>query len=124
MQTMRLSATTQSNTIPAEGMLCHDVRNPLQRSEVLVRKGSLIGAAEVEALLQGGIPELHLAVPAPDDVGEDEAAVRLAGAIAGAGVTFGRAHFGQVTLNSNVRGLVRIRPAVLEQVNQRAGVLR
>lgn len=123
MQMMALSATTPSNLIPAEGMVSHDVRNPLQRSEVLVRKGSLIGAAEVEALLERGIVELHLAVPAPDDVGEDEAAVRLAAAISGDGVSAGAAHFGQVTLSSNVRGLVHIRPEVLEQVNARAGVL-
>ena len=62
-------------------------------------------------------------MPAPDDVGEDDAAVRLATAIAGDGVGVGTAHFGQVTLSSNVRGLVRIRPDVLEQVNGRAGVL-
>src|ERR1700730_14189525 len=123
MQMMALSATTPSHTIPAEGMVCHDVRNPLQRSEVLVRKGSLLGAAEVESLLERGIVELHLAVPAPDDVGEDDAAARLAAAIAGDGVSAGTAHFGQVTLTSNVRGLVRIRPDVLQQVNQRLGVL-
>src|SRR5579859_997333 len=123
MQLLALSATTPSNILPAEGIVCHDVRNPIQRSEVLVRKGSLISAAKVEALLERGIVELHLAVPALDDVAEDDAAVRLAAAIAGEGVGFGGAHFGQVTLTSTVRGLVRIKPDVLEQVNQRAGVL-
>jgi molybdenum cofactor cytidylyltransferase len=123
MQMLMLKPTTPSNTIPTEGMVSHDVRNPLQRSEVLVRKGSLIGAAEVAALLARGIPELHLAVPAPDDVGEDDAAMRLAAATAGDGVSSGTAHFGQVTLTSNVRGLVQIRSEVLEQVNRCAGVL-
>jgi molybdenum cofactor cytidylyltransferase len=118
-----LDATTPSNTIPAEGMVSHDVRNPLQRSEVLVRKGSLISAAEIDALLQRGVTELHVAVPALEDVGEDEAALRLAAAVAGAGVTFGQAHFGQVTLNSDVRGLLRVRADLLEKVNQHAGVL-
>jgi hypothetical protein len=78
MRLIVLDATTSSNTMPAEGMICHDVRNPLQRSDVRVRKGSLVRAAELEALLQRGVSELHLAVPAPDDVGEDEAATRLA----------------------------------------------
>ena len=41
--------------------MCHDVRNPLQRSEVLFRKGSLIGAAEVEALLERRILPYHAA---------------------------------------------------------------
>src|ERR1700730_6813387 len=123
MQMLMLSATTASNTIPAEGMVSHDVRNPIQRSEVLVRKGTLIGAAEVEALLERGIAELHRTVPASDDVREDASAARLAAAIAGDGVSSGTAHFGQVTLTSTVRGLVRIRPDVLEQVNQRLGVL-
>jgi len=123
MQLIALHATTPSHMIPAESMVCHDVRNPLQRSEVLVRKGSFIHAAEVEALLQRGVSELHLAVPASDDVGEDAAAARLAAAVAGDGIGVGQAHFGQVTLTSKVRGLLRVRADLLEQVNRQSGAL-
>ncbi len=123
MQMLALSATTPSNTIPTQGTVCHDVRNPLQRSEVLFRKGSLIGAAEFEALLERGIIELHVAVPTPDDVGEDDAAVRLAAAISGNGVSAGTAHFGQVTLTSNVRGLVGSLP-LRNRAGGRPGAVR
>jgi hypothetical protein len=40
---------------------------------VLVHKGSLLRAADVDELRERGVAELHLAVPSPDDVGEDEA---------------------------------------------------
>jgi molybdenum cofactor cytidylyltransferase len=123
MQLMAVSAQSPPETIPMESMVCHDVRNPRQRAEVLVRKGSLIGAVEVASLLEDGVPELHLAVPASDDVGEDEAAVRLAAAVAGVGVTLGPAHFGQLTFSSDVRGLLRIRSDLLAQVNRNEGVL-
>ena len=74
MQLLALSALSPLEIIPAQGMVCHDVRNPRQRTEVLVRKGTLLGAAEVAALLGSGVSELHLAVPEPGDVGEDDAA--------------------------------------------------
>lgn len=51
------------------------------------------------------------------DVGEDDAAQRLAAAVAGPGVTLGQAHFGQVSLASGVRGLLCIHDSSLDQVN-------
>jgi len=67
--------------------VCHDVRNPQQRSEVWVRKGARLTTAEIGPLLARGVTELHLAAPEPDDVGEDESARRLARAVAGSAVS-------------------------------------
>ena len=108
---------------PDHAIVCHDVRHPQQRSEVLVRKGTPLAAHDIGPLLARGATELHLALPAPDDVGEDEAARRLAAAVAGPGVEPGEAHFGQVTFTSASRGVVRIDPARLDDVNAHDGVL-
>ena len=56
--------------VPPEAILCHDVRNPAQRSEILARKGSLLHADELRALLERGVGEVHLALSEPGDVDE------------------------------------------------------
>jgi hypothetical protein len=115
-------ATTQ-NDLPAQAIVCHDVRNPAQRNEVVVRKGALLSAPEIAALLTRGIAEVHLAVPESGDVGEDEAASRLAAAVAGPAVDVSAAQFGQVSFTSAVRGVVRVDVSVLHQVNEHPEVL-
>lgn len=109
--------------MPAQGIVCHDVRNPAQRSEVLVRKGSELGASEIDALLERGIQEIHVAVADAGDVDEDAAAQRLARAIAGTHISVGEAHFGQTNLVSTERGMLRIEASRLDRVNAHAGVL-
>src|SRR6266851_5758431 len=109
--------------LPVQAIVCHDVRNPRQRSEVLVRKGSLLAANDIAPLLARGVTELHLAVPAPNDVAEDEAAQRLAAAIAGPAVEPGEARFGQVTFTSALRGVIRVDASSLDEVNAHDDVL-
>jgi molybdenum cofactor cytidylyltransferase len=119
-----LDARSPESDVPPQGsVLCHDVRDPKQRSEVLVRKGRLLAAADVMDLLRRDVDELHLAVPEPGDLPEDEAVQRLGTAVAGPGVKVETAHFGQVTLTCNTRGMLRLDPARLERVNEQDGVL-
>src|SRR5436309_3308094 len=109
--------------LPETAAVCHDVRNPEQRNEVLVRKGSLVSDSQIAALLSRGIGELHLAVAACDDVGEDEAAQQLARAAAGDNVACAAAHFGQVSFTSSARGLLRVDANRLDRINTLEGVL-
>jgi hypothetical protein len=118
-----LSITPESADVPAEAIVCHDVRNPVQRSEVLVRKGSNVTAPEVAELLRRGVHELHLALPDADDISENPAALGIARAVAGPGVTVGEANFGQTNLVSNVRGMLQVDAARLDRVNALDGVL-
>jgi molybdenum cofactor cytidylyltransferase len=118
-----VTAETPPDQLPAEGVLCHDVRNTAQRSEVLLRKGRRLTAADLADLIRRGAQEMHVAVPAVEDVAEDEAAARLASAIAGEGVSLEPAHYGQVTMRSAVRGLLRVDCGRLTRINQQAGVL-
>jgi molybdenum cofactor cytidylyltransferase len=109
--------------LPEESVICHDLRNPAQRSDVLARKGTRLGAEDLAALLERGATAVHLAIPQAGDLGEDAAAARLGEAVAGAGVRVGRSHFGQVSLTSETRGLLRVRRDRLDQANSQPGVL-
>jgi molybdenum cofactor cytidylyltransferase len=120
---MVIVSADASADLPVQAIVCHDVRNPRQRSEVLVRKGSLLAASDIAPLLARGVTELHLAVPAPNDVAEDEAAQRLAAAVAGPAVEPGEARFGQVTFTSALRGVIRVDSARLDEVNAHDDVL-
>jgi molybdenum cofactor cytidylyltransferase len=123
MQTVAITANSPPVEIPLESVLCHDARDPIERGTVLARKGSRLHADEVAALLRRGLGELHLAVPAPDDLNEDEAAARLAVAIAGPGVRPGRALSGQVSFISDSRGMLRIDTAQVDRINAHDDVL-
>jgi molybdenum cofactor cytidylyltransferase len=105
------------------GIVCHDVRNPAQRNQVFVRKGAPLSEDEIRTLFERGVQELHIAVPARDDVAEDEAAARLGAAVAGAGVVLDEARFGQTSLRAARRGFLRVDRRLLERVNNCAGVL-
>lgn len=123
MRMIVVAAGDAPASLPPQAIVCHDVRNPQQRSEVLARKGTLLVANEIGPLLARGVAELHLAVPEANDVGEDESARRLAAAVAGPAVEPGEAHFGQVTFTSASRGVVRIDSARLDEVNAHDDVL-
>jgi molybdenum cofactor cytidylyltransferase len=60
----------------------HSVR----AGERVVRKGTIIGDAEIATLERAGIKEIVAARLEPGDVSEDEAAASLAQAVAGEGV--------------------------------------
>jgi hypothetical protein len=109
--------------LPQESLICHDVRDPGKRSDVLVRKGTRLGAEDVARILERGAATVHLAIPQPGDLDEDAAAARLGAAVAGVGVRVGRSRFGQVSLTSEARGLLRVCRDRLDQANRQPGVL-
>jgi hypothetical protein len=120
---MRMLNVRTSSDLPDDSIVCHDVRNPAQRNEVLVRKGSRVSAEAAAALLARGVDELHLAVPDKGDLDEDAAAARLGAAVVGPGVSVSEGHYGQVGLVAEVRGMLRVDRARLERVNKIDGVL-
>ena len=70
---------------PAEAedaLLAHSVR----LGKLVFKKGRRLSASDVAALGDAGIAEVTVARLEPGDVGEDEAARRLAEALAGPGV--------------------------------------
>src|SRR4051794_17597994 len=123
MRTLSLSPSVSAADVPPHAIVCHDVRNPEQRSEIFARKGTSVSAEELRQLLGRGVSEIHLALPESDDVDEDQAATRMARAVAGSGVRVEDAHFGQSSLISDARGMLRVAGACLERVNALDGVL-
>jgi molybdenum cofactor cytidylyltransferase len=121
MHVLKLDRAARPESIPEHSLVCHDVRDA--GLSILARKGQPLGRAEVQQLLEQGVESLHLAVPAPGDLTEDDAALRLATAVAGPGVALGSAHYGQVAIASDVRGLLRIDAERLDRVNSVDGVL-
>src|SRR3954471_4753774 len=122
MRTLLITATN-SVELTESGVVCHDVRNPAQRNEILGRKGSPLHPEAERALIERGVQALHVAIPDLDDVSEDAAARRLALAVAGAGISRNEAHYGQVTLRARGRGMLRVDRAMLERVNECDDVL-
>jgi molybdenum cofactor cytidylyltransferase len=123
MQMRSLQTGVAPVEVPDTAVVCHDVRNPEDRNEILVRKGTSIWSDEISSLLARGVGELHLAVPDPGDLGEDEAAARLARAVIGPGAELAAAHSGQVSLISTGRGMLRVHAGRLERANAVDGVL-
>ncbi len=70
-------------TVPlaeAGGLIsAHTVR----RADITLRKGAVIGPEEAAGLARTGLSEIVVAALEPGDVGEDDAAARLAGCLRG-----------------------------------------
>ena len=89
----------------AEGaILAHSLRVGTGR----MRKGRVLDAGDVAALCEAGIPEIWIARPEAGEVAEDEAATRLADAVAGPGLRATRAATGRVNLHADGPGLIAV----------------
>ncbi|MBV9330684.1 MAG: molybdopterin-binding/glycosyltransferase family 2 protein, partial [Alphaproteobacteria bacterium] len=96
------------------GILAHSVR----AASVTFRKGRVLARADVEALAAAGIRSVIVAFLERDDIGENEAASRLAGALAGDGVSVAAAFTGRANLFARHAGLLRVDVAKIEAFNR------
>ncbi len=80
-------------------------------------KGRLIGAADIPFLQAAGIEAVTVARLGLGDVGEDAAAVMLAGAVAGSGVVALPAAHGRANIAAAAAGLLVFDPAGIDAVN-------
>ncbi|MEP9353138.1 molybdopterin-binding/glycosyltransferase family 2 protein [Xanthobacter sp. KR7-65] len=89
----------------AEGAIAaHSVRLP----GGTLKKGTRLGAAEIARLGAAGIREVVAAQPEPGEIHEDEAARRLAAAVAGAHVRAEAAFTGRANLHAQAAGVLRL----------------
>src|SRR5262249_6541128 len=85
----------------AEGSVgAHSIR----KRGLVLKKGPLIGRAEIAALKAAGIAEIVVARIEPGDVSEDAAAAEIAAAVAGEGVHVERAFTGRANLFAETAG--------------------
>ncbi len=80
-------------------------------------KGHRLTNADLAALRQAGIATVTVARLDPDDMGEDEAAARIADVFAGDQVTAGAAFTGRVNLHASTHGLVVLDAARIDALN-------
>src|SRR5690606_29148418 len=85
----------------------------LRQGAFVLKKGTIIGPMEVEALNRAGVKEIVVVRLEDGDVSEDVAAADVAKAVAGEGVTVERAFTGRANLFAARAGVLVIdRPAV------------
>ena len=98
----------------AEGaILAHGLR----AGGCILKKGRVLSAEDVAALSAAGIARVVCARLEPGDVGEDEAAERVALACFGPGLSRSRAATGRVNLYATARGLFRVDRARVDALN-------
>src|SRR5579872_4608223 len=81
------------------------------------RKGRTLIADDIAALSAAGIANVVVARLEPGDVGEDEAANRIAGRLTGAGITAAPAFTGRANLFAEMAGLCRVDRAAVNRLN-------
>ena len=82
-----------------------------------LRKGLLLTAEHVQRLRDAGYDQVVVARLDPDDVGEDEAAERLARVVVGPNVERGAARTGRVNLFATHAGVLVVDKACIDAVN-------
>jgi len=101
-------------------ILVHNVADETGRKAF--GKGHVVAREDLEKLAQLGRRDAYVAELEPGDVHEDQAAARLAAAIAGPGVLPGRATTGRVNLHAAYRGLLKVDAETLGRVNDLDGL--
>jgi molybdenum cofactor cytidylyltransferase len=109
---MKFGAMQPSDAVG--GVTVHSIR----QNGLVLKKGTLIGAAEVEALAKAGVKEVVVAKLEPGDISEDEAAASIAGAIGGDGVTVERAFTGRSNLFAAQAGVLVADRAAVDHINR------
>jgi hypothetical protein len=88
----------------------------------LLRKGKPLSDEDLEKLRALGRTSVYVAEIEPDDVDENQAARRIAGAICGPGLQISHASSGRTNLLASEQGILRVDIERLAQINDREGV--
>jgi molybdenum cofactor cytidylyltransferase len=95
------------------GVAVHSIR----QGSLVLRKGTVIGRAQIAALQSAGIAEIVVARLEPGDVSEDEAAADIAAATAGEGVRVDRAFTGRANLFAEQAGVLVVNKTAIDALN-------
>jgi molybdenum cofactor cytidylyltransferase len=96
------------------GVAVHSIR----KGGLVLKKGTLIGKAEIAALEDAGIAEIVVARIEPGDVSEDDAAAEIAAAVAGEGVRVDRAFTGRANLFAESAGVLVADKDAIDRLNR------
>ncbi|MGC1466338.1 MAG: molybdopterin-binding/glycosyltransferase family 2 protein [Pseudolabrys sp.] len=96
------------------GTAVHSIR----QADLVLKKGTLIGAKEIAALKAAGVKDIVVARLEPGDVSEDEAAADIAAATAGEGVRTDRAFTGRCNLFADNAGILVVDKNAVDRLNR------
>src|SRR3984893_6709436 len=89
----------------------------LRQGSLVLKKGTTIGAAEVEALTKAGVAEVVVVRLEQGDVSEDIAAASIAQAVTGDGINVERAFTGRANLFAARAGVLVVDRAAVDRIN-------
>ena len=89
----------------------------LRQGSLVLKKGTTIGPAEVEALTKAGVRDVVVVRLEEGDVSEDEAAASIAEAVAGEALHVDRAFTGRANLFAAHAGVLVIDRAAVDRIN-------
>lgn len=110
----------------AVGMvLCHDITRivPGEFKGRAFKKGHIVTAEDVPVMLQMGKENLYVWEKKEGSLHEDEAAWRIARAVAGPGISLTAPEEGKIKLVSGLRGLLKINVSGLNEINNENQVI-
>jgi molybdenum cofactor cytidylyltransferase len=90
----------------------------IRQGDLVLKKGTLIGPAEIAALEAAGIKDVVVAQLEPDDISEDVAAAEIAKKVAGPGVHIDRAFTGRANLFAQVPGVLVVDKDAIDRLNR------
>ena len=90
----------------------------IRQDALVLKKGTLIGPAEVAALQAAGVKDIVVAQLEPGDVSEDVAAAEIGQAVAGEGVHVDRAFTGRANLFAQAAGVLVVDKDAIDRLNR------
>jgi molybdenum cofactor cytidylyltransferase len=103
--------------VPVEEAVGALAAHSVRAGEASVRKGSLVSRDDVDRLKAAGVATIIAVRLEPGDVGEDEAAKRLAEAVAGEHVAVERPFTGRSNLHSERSGILVVDKTAIDRIN-------
>ncbi len=104
--------------VPVKDALGATAVHSIRQGDLVLKKGTLIGAKEVAALQAAGVKEVVVARVEAGDVSEDQAAADIAAAIAGPGVRTDRAFTGRCNLFAETAGVLVVDKDAIDSLNR------
>lgn len=105
-------------SVPVADALGATAVHSIRQGDFVLKKGTLIGSAEVAALKAAGVKEITVARLDPGDVWEDQAAADIAAAIWGEGVRADRAFTGRCNLFAERAGVLVVDRNAVDGLNR------
>jgi len=104
--------------VPVEEALGATAVHSIRQGDLVLKKGTLIGAKEIAALQAAGVKSIVVARVEAGDVSEDQAAADIAKAIAGAGVRADKAFTGRCNLFAESAGVLVVDKGAVDDLNR------